>query len=460
MLAAAEALTGSGDFAAMWASVESARTFERIEDGEAAFVDTIARAARWQLSAELMPPPWPQAPPGRAVAVGLQAWAERCPRPVALFLDEVDGLAPAFLASVLSQLRGGFAARPRAFPASVALIGLRDVRDYAIEAGGASRRGAGSPFNVKARSLTLTAFMEVEIAALLGQHTDATGQAFSPSALARVSNQTRGQPWLVNALAAECVDATTGTVDVRHVDEAVQRLILGNDTHLDSLTERLREPRVRAVIEPMIAGEPLGDVPEDDQRYVLELGLARLEDGRFEVANPIYREVIPRALSATAQRSLPRFEPVWLDDNGRLDTARLLAAFVDFWRQHGTALMGTAPYHEVAPQLVTMAFLHRVVNGGGTVEREYAVTSGRIDLCVRHGDVTLGVELKVWRQGRPDPLAAGLTQLDRYLDGIGQDTGWLVIFDRRAARTGETTVDVSTATSPGGREISVLRAAA
>ena len=68
-------------------------------------------------------------------------------------------------------------------------------------------------------------------------------------------------------------------------------------------------------------------------------------------------------------------------------------------------LLGSAPYHEIAPHLVLMAFLHRVVNGGGTLEREYAIGSGRMDLCLRYGVVTLGIELKVWRDGEPDPLA-------------------------------------------------------
>lgn len=78
-----------------------------------------------------------------------------------------------------------------------------------------------------------------------------------------------------------------------------------------------------------------------------------------------------------------------------------------------------------------MAFLHRVVNGGGTLDREYAIGSDRMDLCLRYGEVTLGIELKVWREGRSDPIKAGLEQLDRYLAGLGLKTGWLVIFDQR-----------------------------
>jgi hypothetical protein len=42
------------------------------------------------------------------------------------------------------------------------------------------------------------------------------------------------------------------------------------------------------------------------------------------------------------------------------------------------------------------------------------------------------MELKVWRDGEPDPLTEGLEQLDGYLAGLGLDGGWLVIFDRRS----------------------------
>ncbi|EGV17596.1 hypothetical protein [Thiocapsa marina] len=91
--------------------------------------------------------------------------------------------------------------------------------------------------------------------------------------------------------------------------------------------------------------------------------------------------------------------------------------------------LGSAAYHEIAPHLVLMAFLHRVANGEGTPEREYAIGSGRMDLCLRYGAVTLGIELKVWRDGAADPLEDGLAQLDGSLAGLGLDGGWLVIFD-------------------------------
>ncbi len=105
-----------------------------------------------------------------------------------------------------------------------------------------------------------------------------------------------------------------------------------------------------------------------------------------------------------------------------------------------------------------MTFLHRVVNGGGSLEREYAIGKGRMDVCLRYGQTTLGMELKVRRDGKPDPLKDGLAQLDEYLGGLGLDTGWLVIFDQRSGLPGISERTTSeTSTSPAGRTITVIR---
>ncbi len=142
-----------------------------------------------------------------------------------------------------------------------------------------------------------------------------------------------------------------------------------------------------------------------------------------------------------------------------MDADKLLEAFLAFWRQHGQPLQEAAPYAEIAPHLVLMAFLHRVVNAGGTIEREYAIGTRRMDVCVRYGDVTLGMELKTWRDSdkKANPTEEGLAQLDRYLAGLGLETGWLVIFDQReglpdiAERT-----RTEPATTPAGRSVTLV----
>ncbi|BAZ13912.1 hypothetical protein NIES4071_57520 [Calothrix sp. NIES-4071] len=256
------------------------------------------------------------------------------------------------------------------------------------------------------------------------------------------------------------VKDTSVEITHEHILKAKEILIARQDTHLDSLAERLREPRIRAIIEPMLAGLELGNVPADDIQFVLDLGLCKMDpQGGLTIANPIYREVLPRVLTVTPMASLPKIAPTWLTPEGELNTDALLQAFLKFWRQHGEPLLGSAVYHEIAPHLVLMAFLHRVVNGGGTLEREYAIGSGRMDLCLKYGTVKLGIEVKVWRDKIKDPLSEGLEQIDYYLARIEADSGWLLIFDRRTkAPSLEERLSTQITTTENKRFVTVIRA--
>ena len=464
MLTLAQQLTASGRYTAVMLSAEVGATFpHNPETAENAILSEWYYSAQARLPADLQPPLWPEAEPGQRLGAALQTWSQASPRPLVIFIDEIDALQNETLISVLRQLRSGYPNRPERFPQSLALIGLRDVRDYKVASGGSERLNTSSPFNIKLKSLTLRDFTESEVAALYAQHTEYTGQAFASEAVQYAFYLSQGQPWLANALVKEVVEELAPDPAVvitrEHFAQAKENLIQRQDTHLDSLAERLREPRVRAIIEPMLAGRALGDTPQDDRRYLLDLGLLKRSPSHgLVIANPIYQEVIPRILAEGTQDTLPYLQPSWLTADGEMDADTLLDAFLSFWRQHGEPLLKSAPYHEVAPHLVLMAFLHRVINSGGTLEREYAIGRQRIDLCLRYGTTTLAIELKVWREGRADPLSAGLEQLDGYLTGLGLNQGWLVIFDQRpnlppiAERTTTTTT-----TSPAGRSIVVIR---
>jgi len=465
MLEMARLLTAEGRYVAAMVSMEVGAAFQGdIGGAEAAILDAWRRTLRWQLPAGLQPPPWPASEPGSRISLALEAWTSALPRPLVLFLDEIDSLQDAVLISVLRQLRDGYPSRPHGFPWSLAIIGMRDVRDYKVSSGGSERLHTASPFNIKVESLTLRNFNQEEVAALYRRHTDETGQPFTPEALRFAFELTQGQPWLVNALARQVVkvivpDRKTA-IEAEHLRQAKEILIERQDTHLDSLAERLSEPRVRAIMEPILAGRSIENAPADDRRYVIDLGLVcRDPAGGLTIANPIYKEVIPRVLAEGPRDSLPHILPTWLHADGSLNPEQLLEAFLAFWKQHGQPLLKSAPYHEIAPHLVLMAFLHRVANSGGTIEREYAIGSGRMDLCLRYRDVTLGMELKVWRDGESDPLTEGLTQLDGYLNGLGLSSGWLILFDRRKNQPpiSQRTRTESAAT-PSGHSVTVIRA--
>jgi hypothetical protein len=420
-------------------SVEVGQPFTNdVGQAELAILASWRRAIRVRLPSPLHPPDWSISETGGRIQTALQEWAIASPLPLVVLIDEIDSLRDQALLSILRQLRDGFPDRPEAFPQSVGLIGLRDVRDYKIASGGSENLNTASPFNIKVQSLILRNFSPDEVAELYGQHTQATGQSFTAAAIDFAFELTQGQPWLVNALAKEVVEVVlpdvTKEITIDHVQVAKENLIQRKDTHLDSLAERLRERRVRAILEPMMAGQELNETSSDDREFLVDLGLLRRENGSgLVIANPIYREILLRVLAQGPQDSLPSITPTWLTASGELDIAALRDAFTAFWLQHGEPLLNSALYHEIAPHLVLMAFLHRVVNGGGTLEREYAIGSDRMDLCLRYGGVTLGIELKVQRDDGRNQLTNGLSQIEGYLTRLGLDFGWLVIFDRRKA---------------------------
>ncbi len=376
----------------------------------------------------------------------LERWSRENDKPVVLLLDEVDALVGDTLISLLRQIRAGYAQRPRAFPQTVVLCGVRDVRDYRIHGAGQEIVTGGSAFNVKAKSLRLGNFDVDEVAALYRQHTMETGQAFAEGVLARVWELTRGQPWLVNALGYEaCFELKAGRdrtrpISAELIEQAKENLIQRRETHLDQLADKLREERVRRVIEPLLIGQDTAlDLPLDDIDYARDLGLVAL-DKPLRVANPIYREVIPRQLTASTEEMTVQESAWYVRPDGRLDMEKLLGAFQQFFREHAEHWIERFQYREAGPQLLLQAFLQRIVNGGGRIDREYGLGRKRTDLLVQWpldeargflGPVQRAVlELKLLHKSLEATLREGLAQTADYLDRTGAEEGHLLLFDR------------------------------
>ena len=304
----------------------------------------------------------------------------------------------------------------------------------------------------------LAAFTEGEVGELVAQHTADTGQRFEDEAVAKVFALSAGHPWLVNALCDECTrrDVTDRAlvVTAAHVEAAKETIILERRTHLDSLLARLREERVRRVLAPMIAGSTVpASQLDDDIAYVLGLGLCRVVEGRCEPANPIYREVIVRTLTYGTQLSLDQKTAWYVGADGLLDVAKVMAAWQEFWREDGHLAAEGFAYKESGPHLMLMAFLQRIVNGGGRIDREYALGKGALDLLVTWKAQRVVFELKLWRRANTE--AKGIAQLAAYLDTLGLDEGWLVIFRNDPALDWDDRIFTRTETV-GARRIHVV----
>ena len=446
LLALMDRINREGRYHCLYVNVETAQAArEDVASAMDAFVAMLDFHAREYLGAglpkESIQSEKPVNPHTRLYAI-LSAWSKSESKPIVLLIDEVDSLVGDTLISVLRQLRTGYAVRGASFPQSIVLCGVRDIRDYRIHAtSGRDPVTGGSAFNVKARSLQMGNFTRQETFALLQQHTDETGQEFTPEARLFIWESSQGQPWLVNALAYELTFEMKANRDrtVRLTyDMAVaarENLILRRETHLDQLADKLREPRVQRVISPILNSEKLpAEILDDDIAYVCDLGLI-VSQPQIRIANPIYREIIPRMLAWSTQVNLAHQTKWYLSsETGLLDMPALLAAFQQFFRENAEHWLERFHYKEAGPQLLLQAFLQRVINGGGRIEREYGLGRGRTDLLVTmthaSGIQKIVLELKIQRGSREATIEKAFPQITGYMDRCGTKEGHLIIFDR------------------------------
>jgi len=432
-------INAKGEAIACYVTVEDCQSIPDRKEGMTVIYKAICDFADW---AGLPVPLIKDKRPDGLLRTTLKKCAELvAPKPLVVLFDEVDVLVGETMISFLRQLRSGFSSRGTGkFPVSIALVGMRDLKDYLTASKGGVAPNPGSPFNIKADSAVLSNFQQEDIVHLFAQRTAENGQQITPEALDYVYEQSKGQPWIVNNLLMRATMRildweSTETVTLDHVEEARQQMILARETHLDALAERLKEPGVRSVIEPIITGEMKPNMATSNAfRLCLDLGLVALERGTPVIANPIYREVIARQLTFGQQTAIPEPNWQWQQPDGTLDMDRIMKEFQKFWRRHSDVWESQADYYEAFPHLLLMAFLQRILNGGGNVEREYAAGRGRMDLLVEYNGRAHIIEIKLIHYYDTPQIVReeGLEQIKWYRDKFSPGTpAYLVIFDRR-----------------------------
>ena len=380
--------------------------------------------------------------PSSMVSNILSNWAKiTAPKPLVVLFDETDALEGDAMISFLRQLRGGFMDRGIGkFPVSVALVGLRDLKDYLTAAKDGNIPSPLSPFNIKEDSVLLSNFSKDEVTKLFSQRTEETGQTITNDALEYVWEQSQGQPWIVNSLfmraSMRILKADDySEITINHIKEARKQMIMARETHLDTLAVRIKEPAVRYVMESLITGIPNPDLTASEGfNLCMDLGLVKKEQSVPMVANPLYKEILARQLTYSAQEAIPEPDWQWEKADGSLDMDSLLKEFQKFWRRNSEVWEQKADYTEAFPHLLLMAFLQRILNGGGHIEREYAAGRGRMDLAVEYNKQLFIIEIKlIHSYDNPEEICEeGLNQIAKYKDKTAPDApAYLIIFDRR-----------------------------
>ena len=143
-------------------------------------------------------------------------------------------------------------------------------------------------------------------------------------------------------------------------------------------------------------------------------------------------------------------QPWYVNKDGSMDMTKLLREFQQFFRENSESWLERFDYKEAGFQLLLQAFLQRIVNGGGFINREYALGRGRVDLLVRwryphvetrhamafRNEQRIVLELKTIREKSTVSrvLSEGLEQTALYAKQSNAAEAHLVICDERSGQ--------------------------
>jgi len=460
-----------GKLYALYCSLEEVQELVEPEKG----IPAIAKSIKAALNDHNMPSGFAENADNNDInttlRTSLNAYCKTLDKPLVIFFDEADCLANGTLITFLRQLRYGYVNRDSVpFIHSIALVGMRNIRDYKAHIRPESETlGSASPFNIVSKTMTISNFTCEEVAELYNQHTTATGQVFEKDAVGFIFEQTQGQPWLVNAIAREAVEEICKSdysiaITQNMAKQAIQNIVLARGTHFDSLMERLKEERVRKVIQPLIIGEDFAiDKLSDDYLYTRDLGIIRDSGDQTEPANPIYAELIVRTLNWTVQDTLKTkykdYDVPHYLKSGKINVNVLLKDFQSFWRENSEIWIqrykeNLYQYDEAAPHLVIQAFLQRVINGGGRISREMALGTNRADICIEWENHKYPIELKIYKGVKT--IKDSTEQILKYMDKVGSKEGWVVIFDRTPKKSWSKKLYLKEVKQSSGKKITIL----
>jgi hypothetical protein len=434
----AQRLRASGNFAPALFSFQSFT--QRPDITEPEFYNTVAKSVFDELASTADA----TAAPANDSAVNSRrdffAWLGKIcgQRKVVLLIDEVDAIPDNVVIGFLANLREMFLERwRRPAPHAVALAGVHDIKNLQARYRDEKKSlGSASPFNI-AIDYVIPPFSRENIRDYYAQHTADTGQAFDEQVITRVHELTSGYPWLVSVLAKRLVEEVAPdravTINIHHLNDAVQRLLRENNTHFDSLIKHAYEPDLQPIVIDLLQGRHYPFTPFDPALNRLALyGVIRAgETNGCIIGNRIYEQVLFASFHRVmASQMLGGDATVGVvDAEGRLDFRRVLDKFQAFMKAKGAQIVRSGEFKEATGQLLLLSYLDLLVNGKGWTFKEVQSGEGRIDVVCCYKNQKEIVELKLWYgEQRYDQ---GLNQLVRYLESESLDHVYLVVFDRR-----------------------------
>ena len=375
--------------------------------------------------------------------------------PIVLLLDCIDLLSGKTLVSVLRQLRTGQIYSPELFPQTVILCGARDVRDSDISIGEDEFLIGRGGSDIRENTVVLYNFTQGEIKELCDQYTAESGQNFQENAYPRLYSLTGGRPWLVNAILCEAIyemgfgNDVSKIITFGMIDAAKDHFINRQDYYMEQLAHKLRAPRIRETIFPILAGGNWAKNPApEDLDYLEDLELIKKFPSGWGITNAVYRELIPKVIGRNLKDELVHVvdRTKFLKPDGRLDFRSMVQFYQRIYCDYFLAWGRRYELEGVLAQILLHAFLHYAVGDRGRMECDYALSTGRMDISVGWGyslesgerrEERFVVELRLFDSTKSHEAVVrqGVAQVVEYAKPRQPHDVYLIILDEDQSKT-------------------------
>ena len=378
--------------------------------------------------------------------------ANHVDKKIILIIDEVDKSSNNQLfVSFLAMLRDKFLVRDRVKTFhSVVLAGVHDVKSLKLKINPNSTFKYNSPWNIATQFKIDMNLKPVEIKSMLDDYAKEKSIKMNTAQIAeRLFYFTSGYPYLVSYMCKVIDEDILPEKEKEKQDEwtiedvnTAFHLILreGNNVNFDTLMKNLEHyPNLYDLVFSVVINGEI--TPYDQHDPTINLGtlhgiFAASDKGTLMIQNRIYREIIANMMISVWRTSnlISRKHNTDVFDytsqyrlpNNALNMEKVLENFQIFMKKEYNAK--DRKFLERDGRLIFLAFLRPILNGAGYDFKEPQVSEEkRLDVVITYHQHQYVAELKLWYG--PAAHDEGLVQLAQYLDRLGLDTGYLVIFD-------------------------------
>jgi hypothetical protein len=371
--------------------------------------------------------------------------AIKADKKLVLLIDEVDKSSNNQLfVSFLGMLRDKYLERFEELTFhSVVLTGIHDVKSLKLKLRPDEEKKYNSPWNIAADFKVDMNLQPTEIVPMLEEYAQDREVVVDAVAVAdRLFYYTSGYPFLVSKLCkifdeellAEKAEKTWTTHDV---DVAARQLIGETNTNFDELSKNLdNNPDLYRLTQSIAIDSE--QYPFNPNNPTAQLGILYgifANRNGLAIHNRIYQEVITNKMMFLMQFEnrtlLQRYDTAFRLPGNRLDIQKVLLKFQELMRYEHHKENGKLLEREA--RLVFLAFLSPILNSHGYALKEPQTSEEkRLDVLVTYYQHRYVIELKLWYGQTAHE--AGLDQLIGYLNRLGIDEGFLLIFDPRVKK--------------------------